>query len=79
MDNVGSSWVEAGRYEISTDAGATLNTQNWSDNIRPGMTLSMSMILHEREFAGSIQANTCPSCLTPYKGVRKRDLELVRW
>lgn len=79
-DSVGGSWVDAGKYEIADEAGgAILNMRKWSDSIKPGMTLSMAMILWKQQVSGNRLKHTCPSCHSPYNAVKRRDLERVRW
>lgn len=78
-DSIGSSWVDAGRYEIANEAmGTVLTAKDWEDIIEPGMTLSMAMLLRKRNVADTTGHN-CPSGDWPYNGAAGKDLERVRW
>lgn len=75
--SVGSSWVKAGRYRITDEAaGEPLKAHEWKDKIKPGMVLSMTMVLRKPR-AGP--HHRCPSCEMEYVGAPTTELKRVRW
>lgn len=80
MDKVESSWVEAGRFEISNEAGgAIMNSGNWNNSIRSEMILSMAIILRTRQDGTRSYEHACPSCQSPYEGSRSGGVQRVQW
>lgn len=74
--SVGSAWVKAGRYKITDEgAGDVLSAPEWKNRIKPGMVLSMAMVLRKRSSA----AHNCPTCGMAQDGEGTRDLKRVRW
>lgn len=79
--SVGKSWVEAGQYTIrdeSASEGGILTAKEWNKSIKAGMTVSMAMVLR-RSAAANTTEHDCPSCNSPYRGLKSKDLEIVQW
>lgn len=78
-NSVGKSWVEAGRFKITDEGGGNiLSEKEWKDSIKPGMTLSMAMVLRKRDDPDTTEHN-CPACEMTYTGEKTKDLERVKW
>ncbi|KAI5847032.1 hypothetical protein DFP73DRAFT_361849 [Morchella snyderi] len=62
--SAGRSFVERGEYDIiNEENGALLRVENWT--VRPGMTLSMAIILRKSIKKGKHDYR-CPSCKSQY-------------
>lgn len=78
-ESAGSCWVEAGRYEIVDESGGgVLTSKDWKKNIKPGMRLSMAMVLRKEKAFDTVGHN-CPSCNQEYQGPKTQDLQRVQW
>ncbi|KAI5847033.1 hypothetical protein DFP73DRAFT_362752 [Morchella snyderi] len=66
--SAGRSFVERGEYDIiNEESGALLGVQDWRKTIKPGMLLSMAIVLRE-ETEKDENDYTCPVCKTQYAG-----------
>lgn len=73
--------MEAGRYKIRDETagrGGILTAKEWNNRIKPGMTVSMAMVLRKQVLANKTEHN-CPACNSPYTGPKSNDLERVQW
>lgn len=69
--------MKAGRYRITDEASGTPFTAlEWNDNIKPGMVLSIAMVLR-KPHAGP--EHRCLACDMGYVGETTRELQRVRW
>lgn len=57
--------------------GVILTKAEWKNRIRPGMKLSMAMVV-KKPRTNTVQ-HTCPSCQLTYTGIKTKDLERVKW
>lgn len=77
--SVGSSWVKDGRYTITDEgAGDILIARAWKSRIKPGMVLSMAMVVR-KPHGRSSPAHNCPACGMAHGGEETMDLKRVRW
>lgn len=58
----GSAWVDRGRYSIMNSThNRVLNELNWTGNVAPGTTVTMSMLLQQRiESSSNPSEQRCP-------------------
>lgn len=71
--------MDAGRYEISNEkTGKLIAAKDWQASIEPGMMLSMAMVLRKKATTDTTE-HDCPSCNSPYQGLKSNGLERVRW
>lgn len=59
-------------------AGDLLTACAWKSRIKPGMVLSMAMVLR-KPHARSSPAHNCPTCGMAHGGEETTDLKGVRW
>lgn len=78
--SAGKAWVKAGKYQITNDSdGSILTAQEWEANIKAGLTVSMAMVLRKRDASDQTAGSNCPSCATPYIGIKGIEIGGVRW
>lgn len=78
--SVGKSWVAARRFQITNETGGgILTATEWKDKIKAGMIVSMAMVLQRQEDYTDTTEHDCPSCKSPYAGLKGKDLERVKW
>lgn len=80
-DSAGQKWAEAGKYVISheTGPGRIIDAGEWSTYLKPGMTVSMAMVLQQLQV--TFRPNHgCPSCERPIPmGTTCQDRGRVQW
>lgn len=77
--SAGRSWVDAGQYELMDErTGGVLTAEEWTSSVKPGMLLSMAMVIRIR---GSSEAEKqrCPSCECRLDEVQTSNDSRVTW
>lgn len=70
--------MEAGKYNITDETdGTILTAAEWKARIKPGMKLSMAMVLEKQAF--NKREHSCPACDLEYIGAKTGDLARVKW
>jgi hypothetical protein len=83
-ESAGRSFVERGEYDIvNEESGALMRMEDWHKNIRPGILLSMAIVVRKNIEKGEKGENgyRCPACKTEYTGSvgTGYQLERVNW
>ncbi|KAH0608790.1 uncharacterized protein H6S33_001018 [Morchella sextelata] len=67
-ESAGKSFVERGEYDIvNEESGALMRMEDWRNNIRPGILLSMAIVVRKKIEKGENDYR-CPACKTEYTG-----------
>ncbi|KAI5839119.1 hypothetical protein DFP73DRAFT_221937 [Morchella snyderi] len=80
-ESAGKSFVERGEYDIiNEESGALLKMEEWGNIIKPGILLSMAIVIRKQMEKGK-NDHRCPGCQTRYTGSVGigNELERVKW